>query len=86
MVGTKGGGTLRISRSSQETFRKKACFFTSSASRSEAPSRRSGFFRSSCMGKGEVGSCIIFPHPHPCPHPLLTLRMMAMASRLRNLG
>lgn len=46
IVGTKGGGTFLFSRSSQFTFLKNACFFTSSASRSVAPSRRSGLFRS----------------------------------------
>ena len=51
MVGTKGGGTLRMSRSSQLTFLKKACFFTSSASRSVAPRRRSGFLRNSWKAK-----------------------------------
>ena len=47
MVGTNGGGTLLISKSSQLTFRKKACFFTSSASLSLAPNLLSGFFLSS---------------------------------------
>jgi hypothetical protein len=56
IVGTKGGGTRRMSSSSQLTFLKKACFFTSSASRSVAPSRRSGFFRSSCTKRRHQSS------------------------------
>lgn len=46
MVGTNGGLTLRSSKSSQEMPRKKACFLTSSASRSELPNLLSGFLRS----------------------------------------
>lgn len=46
IVGTNGGLTLRSNKSSHPIVRKNACFFTSSASRSDDPRRRSGFFRS----------------------------------------
>lgn len=48
MVGMNGGFTFRSNRSSHDVVLKNACFFTSSASRSDEPSRRSGFLRSNC--------------------------------------
>lgn len=47
IVGTNGGFTLRSNKSSQTMESKKACFFTSSASRSDDPKRLSGFLRKS---------------------------------------
>lgn len=46
IVGTNGGFTLRNNKSSNAMWRKNACFLTSSASRSDDPNRRSGFFLS----------------------------------------
>lgn len=47
IVGTNGGFTFLKSKSSQNICLKNACFLTSSASRSEEPSLRSGFLRKS---------------------------------------
>lgn len=48
IVGTNGGLTFLSSKSSHRMCLKNACFFTSSASRSDEPSLRSGFLRSNC--------------------------------------
>ncbi len=60
MVGTKGGLSRLARRSSQWTCRKNACFLTSSASRSLAPRRLSGFFRSNW--KFKAGKFKFFPY------------------------
>lgn len=49
IVGTNGGFTFLNNKSSHEMCLKNACFLTSSASRSDEPSRRSGFLRSNFM-------------------------------------
>jgi len=53
-VGTNGGLILRSKRSSQAMCLKNACFFTSSASRSLEPKRRSGFLRKSYKNKEQI--------------------------------
>lgn len=53
IVGTNGGFTFLNNKSSHEMCRKNACFLTSSASRSDEPSRRSGFLRSNYNGNDD---------------------------------
>lgn len=91
-VGTKGGFTFLSNKSSQAISLKKACFFTSSASRSLDPSLLSGFFLSNCRWRKKKFSLKNVTTKFTITvstfwiNNILTLLIMAMASNDKNLG